>query len=67
MNNKNFTNLNENELYNTEGGSVTVAVVFTIIGAAAGVIALAYTAYQSNRSDAYASGKKAAYEDIKRN
>lgn len=62
MNNKNFTNLNENELYNTEGGCDPI----TIITLAVAAIGTAYTIYQSNRADAYAEGQRKAYEDIRR-
>ena len=62
MNNKRFTEINNCELYDLEGG-LFIEIV-TVVGALAAVGGCIYTAYQSNKADAYDEGKKQAYEDM---
>lgn len=69
MNNKNFTNLNENELYNTEGGCDPLTIAALAISAVGLIITAANycdSKYQEKRTEAYNSGKQAAYSDLRK-
>ncbi|MBQ5318899.1 MAG: hypothetical protein J6K17_07375 [Oscillospiraceae bacterium] len=62
MNNKNFTNLNESELYDTQGGIGVLEIIFGI----ATVVGTCYAAYATAKDDAYNAGVMQAYQDMKK-
>ena len=60
--NSSFIALEIDELQETDGG--LVVAIATVVGAIATVGCLAYTAYESAKSDAYDTGKQVAYQDL---